>query len=133
MITPHRQQGASLFMTVIFLILLGFFSVFALKVAPVYYNHYSVSRILNHLDENADKIKSSSLASQAQGPVLIKKAIIAQAAVNNIDLSNDNVAIKKDNSNYMVTVNFTSKTSLFYGIELLIHYNKSVILTNYGA
>jgi len=111
-----RQKGLTLvgFLSVLFLI--GFFSLLALKIGPVYLEHYKVASSLESLKTEND----IALKSREEILTLLQR----RWQVNSVErVTAKDVKITKQGSYLKVQVAYDVAEHLFGNVDALLHFN----------
>jgi len=111
-----RQKGLTLvgFLSVLFLI--GFFSLLALKIGPVYLEHYKVASSLESLKTEND----IALKSREEILTLLQR----RWQVNSVErVTAKDVKITKQGSYLKVQVAYDVAEHVFGNVDALLHFN----------
>ena len=103
--------------TVLFLI--GFFSFLAIKLIPIYLEHYSVQSIIKSLNEEPMITKKS--------PAQIRKLIMKRLKINSIyDFKKDYLKIKKAGGVLTVSVVYDVREPMIGNVDILVSFKEKV-------
>ena len=116
----RRQKGLGYTGYLIVLAVSIFIGLFAIKVGPFYFEHWTVTAVAEGLVENEE------IMSQPRSKVY---QYINQAyRQNNLwDLeAEDTISLKRDGKlGYLVTVQYERRANLFHNIDLVTSFNES--------
>ena len=114
-----REQGLTFLSFLVLLFIIGFFTLLAVKIGPVYLDHYKVVSTLEAL--KSDK----NLASRTRDEILT--SLERRWDIDMIDsVSKDNVAITKDSRRLKVEVAYDVAKPILGNVEALIHFNDAI-------
>jgi hypothetical protein len=114
-----REQGLTFLSFLVLLLIIGFFTLLAVKIGPVYLDHYKVVSTLEAL--KSDK----NLASRTRDEILT--SLERRWDIDMIDsVSKDNVAITKDSRRLKVEVAYDVAKPILGNVEALIHFNDAI-------
>ncbi len=121
---PIRQRGLSFFGWLLAMMVLGSLITVGLKLIPSYIDHHTMSGILDSVAEER------GMASKRQYE--LEDTIKKRFRVNNIRDFNhkDNLQIKRGKSGVKVILDYEVRVPLFYNVDLVARFDKSVSLRN---
>lgn len=116
------QRGASLWMTLVIVGILGFAAIFGLKLIPMYLEWWKVEKSVN-----------SALQSGVEGAT---KRAITTAIVRRLDIDgvrrmternlHEFMTIKKRSASVTVVIDYEASDVLFGNVSLVTHFEKTV-------
>ena len=113
------QRGASIWMVMLMVIVLGFAAIFALKLVPIYLEWFKVEKALEGtLDAGA-----GGLTRQA-----IKDSVIRRLDINEVRRFNavnfeKNFTISKKGQRVTIEAHYDAEESLFYNIFVVVKFD----------
>jgi Tfp pilus assembly major pilin PilA len=115
-----KQDGMSLTGYIISIALLAFFVTIALKLVPVYIEHYYVVHSLERLQAEA-----STLPEQE-----IKSRLMKDFSINDVDtVDRKQINVRRvDSKTIDVSIEYDVQRQLIANIDVLIHFSNSVEL-----
>ncbi len=120
--TLHRQKGMTGVGWLIVLLILGFVVYTALKLYPIYYDHFLISSSMNAL--------TSQSGVSAKRPAEIKKSLLKQLNINGVrDLDPDDIYVSVEKGVVELQVQYERRTSFMGNIDLVASFDKSVEFT----
>ena len=116
-----RQQGLTFISWLVILVVLGFFVMIALKVTPVYMEHYAIKAALQGL-------KNEPLISRK--PVTeIRKMLMRRLDLNSINyLTKDQILIGRKGGITTVQIKYEERRKVAGNLSLVISFDDSVEL-----
>jgi hypothetical protein len=123
MMEPGRyQKGASLWMVMLFVIVLGFAAVFGLKLIPIYLEWWKVEKAVSGALQpgvGAQSIKEINIA-------IVRRLDIDEVRrMTNANLAEYMTITKKGNT-VTVDINYDAVEPLFGNLSVLAHFEKSL-------
>jgi hypothetical protein len=123
MMEPGRnQKGASLWMVMLFVVVLGFAAVFGLKLIPIYLEWWKVEKAVAGALQSgvgAQSLKEINIA-------IVRRLDIDEVRrMTNANLSEYMTITKKANS-VTVDINYDVVEPLFGNLSVLAHFEKSI-------
>lgn len=117
----HHQTGMSTYTTIIFVLLIGFAAMFAMKVGMPILDNWTVQKILNQVKDEPDV--------RAWSNEDIRKTISKKFDVNRIEHINvkDDVKITNEGAVRRIKANYDAKVPFFGNIYLLIKFEENVV------
>lgn len=119
-----KQAGVTLIGFIFFAIAICVLGLLAMRIAPVYINHYRVVHA-------AKSLRSLPKSVLSQSPIMVastlRNKLTSQLYVNGIkSVKAKNIKIKYKSNKYSVMVNYEVKKPLFYNMTLLFDFNTKV-------
>jgi len=113
-----HQNGMTYLGMLIMLIVIAFFAVVLIKVAPLYMEHFKVK---SSLDSLAQETKDSQ--STLSSPPEIMKQLFNRLGINDVThVARDDVNITKEGHKTVVTVDYEARVHLFYNIDVVARF-----------
>lgn len=123
----QQQRGASLWSVSVIVIAVGFFALLAMRLVPVYYEHYTIAKALDTLQQKYVTKIESQPATRSN----LLQSLQRILNVNGIRrLKADNIKITWNNHSYTVTVAYTAQVKMMGNVRTLIDFNNSVVIPN---
>ncbi|MDH5231536.1 MAG: DUF4845 domain-containing protein [Gammaproteobacteria bacterium] len=115
-----KQAGISLIGLIFGLIGLIYIVLLAIRIVPVYTEHYAIKSVLNSLRIEDPK--------NITAPIKIEDMLIRRFSVNNIThVGRDHIFIEaRANKKYSVSIRYDVKVSLFGNLSLLANFDDQV-------
>lgn len=106
-----------------------FLGLFAMRIIPVYIQHYNVVQALNGLHSLPQEATVSDDSSSNE--ISLKKSLQKQFEIDNInDITDNNIVITPHSSNqYTVTIKYQVTRPLIGNIDLLFNFENSTEVT----
>lgn len=119
--TVRFQKGASLWMVLLFVVVLGFGAVFGLKLIPIYMEWWKVDRAV----EGALQAGSGSSSKRDIAQAIVRRLDIDE--VRRIDNRNidEFMTITKRGEKITVAINYDAVEPLFGNLSVLAHFEKT--------
>lgn len=126
----RRERGITLIGFVMVCALVGFFGLIAMKLTPIYMRYLSVRQSMNSLTQQ-EFWSEGQIMNEFEVKTQIRKAFDRFLEVNEVrNLTARDLEIKrKRGEGFEVAISYDEKTSLFANIELLVHFDKKVVIT----
>lgn len=122
----HRRKQSGMTGTgwLVVLLIIGFFMMLVIKLAPVYMENYSVKTVLESLKEEP------GITQKSAGEV--REMIQRRLKVNGVyDMARDAIKIKKDGGVMNVEINYQVIKPMAGNVEVLITFSDSIrLVTN---
>ncbi|MBL1432788.1 MAG: DUF4845 domain-containing protein [Gammaproteobacteria bacterium] len=116
MLTINKQQGFSLWGVLILFALLAFFATIGLSLYPVYYEYFSVSSIMNRIQDEKFETKSQ-----------IVKRLSATMQIDNVRrLGLDAFDIKKTKTGFTVTLDYEDRVEMMGNVDAIAKFHKEI-------
>ena len=121
---PVRQRGLSFFGWLLTIMVLGSVITVGLKLIPPYIDHHKMSGVLDSMAEE------SGMANKRRYE--LEDMINKRFRVNNIRDFNhkDNLQVKRGKSGVEVILDYEVRVPLFYNLDLIARFDKSVSFKN---
>ena len=121
MLTRKRQQGLTFISWLVILVVVGFFVLIALKVTPVYMEHFSVKAAL-------ESLKNEPLISRK--PVSeIRKMLNRRLDMNSIySLTKDQILIDRRGGVTTVRIKYEERRNIIGNMSLVMSFDDSIEL-----
>ena len=121
MLTRKRQQGLTFISWLVILVVIGFFVLIALKVTPVYMEHFSVKAAL-------ESLKNEPLISRK--PVSeIRKMLNRRLDMNSIySLTKDQILIDRRGGVTTVRIKYEERRNIVANMSLVMSFDDSIEL-----
>ncbi len=100
----------------------------AMRVIPVYIEHYTITRALNNLSTISSKEMSSELV---ENDAIVKRTILKQLEIDNINyITEANITVEPSSENKMtVRIQYQVNRPFIANISLLFNFNDSLEVT----
>ncbi|MCU7845840.1 MAG: DUF4845 domain-containing protein [Candidatus Thiodiazotropha sp. (ex Monitilora ramsayi)] len=117
----QRQQGLTFISWLMILIVMGFMVMVALKITPVYLDHFAVR-------ESLESLKSEPLIGRKQISE-IRKLLMRRLDINNIrHLNKDDFTIRRSGGITMVQVKYEERREIIGNLSLVMTFDDSIEL-----
>lgn len=117
----QKQQGITFISWLVILVVLGFMVMVALKITPVYLDHFAVKKSL-------ESLQSEPLIGRKQLKD-IRKMLLRRLDINNIrHLNKDHITIKRSGGITRVEIKYEEKRDLVGNLSLLMSFDDSIEL-----
>ncbi len=116
--TIEWQRGMTMSSFIGVLMIIVLLSTVAIKLVPVYIEHFSVTSSLNNLALEGKSGKESKAS--------IRNRLLRQFSINNIDLNRDVITVKSMRNKDLVTVAYEVRKPLFGNIDLVVSFSDSI-------
>jgi len=121
-----KQQGITLIGMLFVVVSIGFICLVVLKITPVYIQHYSVTKTMDSLVGLVKK-KSDGLATIS--PRKIKEKLLEQLNINSIyGINPRDIKISQKKASYIVQLKYDTFIKMFFNLDVVIHYDHSVVV-----
>lgn len=121
MINKHRQSGMTGTGWLVVLMVVGFFAMLVIKLAPVYMEHFSVKTVLESLKEEP-KITQKS-------PGEVRSLIQRRLKVNGVyEMDKDAIKIKRDGGVMDVEITYQVTRKMVGNVDVLLSFSDSIKL-----
>ena len=119
----HRQRGMTGAGWLLVLVLIGFFSLLTIKLAPIYMQNYTIKTVLASLEEEP-LITKKSVGE-------IRKMIKRRLKVNGVyEMDKDAITITRDGGVTTVDISYEVQENMAGNIDLLVFFSDSVELVS---
>jgi type II secretory pathway pseudopilin PulG len=113
-----RQNGMTYLGMLIMLIVIAFFAIVLIKVAPLYMEDLKVKSSLDSLAQEA-KDSQSTLTSASE----IMKQLFNRLGINDVThVARENVKITNEGHKTVITVDYEARVHLFYNIDVVARF-----------
>lgn len=125
----RQQKGITLTGFIMVCVLVGFFGMVAMRLTPIYLRYMSVRQSMNSLTQQEFWTEGQML-NEFEVKTQIRKAFDRFLEVNEVrNLTARDLEIKrKRGEGFEVAISYDEKTPLFFNIELLVHFDKKVLI-----
>lgn len=121
MYDKQRQRGLTFISWLVILIVLGFFIMVALKITPVYLEHYAVKQSLESL-KNEPFIGRKSVVD-------IRKMLMNRLDMNNVrHLKKDQISISRAGGVTTIAINYEERRPVIGNLSLVMTFGDSIEL-----
>jgi Tfp pilus assembly protein PilE len=120
--TVKRQKGMTAIAMIFVLAMIGFFAMVAIRLFPIYLEHFSVASHLNSLAEEA------SIKDKSNREILstLKKRFDIDDVKN---VKEENIFIERNKNNSMViAVEYEVRTPVFGNIDMMVSFIDEVVV-----
>jgi hypothetical protein len=124
----HKTKGISLIKFVISLVILIFFAYLIRRLAPMYFEYFSVVEVMEQ--ESRDLNKAMRSLDQIHQDLAIKFDT-QYIDTNNVPLTA--ITLTQEDGVSALRVNYERRVPLFYNLDIVGTFDKSIKLTNAGA
>ena len=113
----RRQNGMTYLGMLIMLIVIAFFAIVMIKVAPLYLEHFKVQ---SSLDSLAQESKDGQPLSSPQE---IEKHLFNRLGVNDVQhVTRKDIKITREGRKTVVVVDYEARVTLFDNLDLVAHF-----------
>jgi len=113
----RRQNGMTYLGMLIMLIVIAFFAIVLIKVAPLYMEHFKVKSSLDSLAQEA-KDNQSVLS-----PIEVEKHLLSRLSINDVQhVTKDNIKITREGRKMVVEVDYEARVTLFDNLDLIARF-----------
>lgn len=116
----RQQAGFSLVLVAVLLGLLGFAGLFALRVAPLYFDHWVIQEVFADLEASPD-------ALEGQTPRQIRRDIDTKLRVNSLSnlFDRDALDIDRNGRQWLLTLAYERRVGFVSNIDLVVRFDAS--------
>jgi len=115
-VNPARQQGASLWGTMLMVGLIGLALTMALKIAPAYMTNNIIANAINGIIANND-IKTMAITE-------IRNDLMRTVRTNRIEgFDPGDVTVVRENNLEYIDINYERRVHLMYNIDAVVVFN----------
>jgi hypothetical protein len=119
--TLRRQQGLTLISWLVILMMVGFFIMLGLRLAPVYMQNYTVKNILTDLQQEP-------LISR-KPPGEIRQMLLRRFDINGIEnLGRENIKVSRAGGKTKVEVAYETRQHIAGNVDVVVTFNESLDL-----
>ena len=113
----NRQNGMTYLGMLIMLIVIAFFAIVLIKVAPLYMEHFKVKSSLDSLAQEA-KDDQTVLSPQE-----IEKHLLNRLSINDVQhVTKNNIKISREGRKTVVVVDYEARVTLFNNLDLVARF-----------
>lgn len=100
---------------------IAFFAIIAIKVGPLYLNHFNVVKIVKGVADNADYANAS--------PQEIRTTLERRWDIDYVNqLDDKDVKIKRGPKGRMLSYDYEARVNLFYNVFVVIHFKDDFVM-----
>ena len=112
-----RQSGLSYTAFLVILSVSIFIGLFAIKIGPIYFEYYTVTKIVDDLNENEEVL--------AQSRQQVLRHVSQAYRMNSLWSlkAEDTVVLMRDGSHYKVGIKYAQRAKLFGNIDLITSFD----------
>ena len=112
-----RQNGMTYLGMLVLLIVIAFFAVVLIKVAPLYMEHFKVR---SSLDSLAEEAKDSQTA---MSPQELEVHLLNRLNINDVEhVTKENIKISREGRKTVVEVDYEARVNLFDNLDLVAKF-----------
>jgi hypothetical protein len=117
----RRQRGITLITWLVIFMVIGFFIMLGLRLAPIYMHNYSVKNIITDLQ------KEPLISRKPVGE--IRTMLMRRFDINGIeDLGRDNIKITRTGGTTKVEVVYETRQHIAGNVDVVVMFNESIDL-----
>ena len=114
-VSLKRQHGMGWFGLTLVLAAIGFLALVAIKVGPLYSNHFVLVRAVKAVADDAELGRAE--------PMRIRSALEKRWDVDYIDQIDDkDIRIKRSRSGRVLAYDYEARVNLFYNVYVVVHF-----------
>ncbi|MCF6338266.1 MAG: DUF4845 domain-containing protein [Gammaproteobacteria bacterium] len=119
---PHRQQGLTAISVVLILAMIGFFATIAIRLFPIYMEHFSVVSHLESLTEEAD------ITEKTNGEIL--STLNKRFSIDDVkNVTDENIFIERNKDGSMlIAIEYEVRTPALGNIDMVVSFVDEVEL-----
>ena len=119
---PHRQQGLTAISIIVIIAMIGFFAMIAIRLFPIYMEHFSVKSHLKGLSEEVD------IKSKTNGEILDK--LNKRFDIDDVKhVKNDNIFIERQKDGSMtIAIEYEVRTPAIANVDMVVSFVDEVVL-----
>lgn len=111
----HKQKGMTMIGWMFTLAIVGFFVIFGLRLAPLYYDYFTLRNVLDEIASEA------SDAGMSQGQIW--RTLEKRLDMNYIDyITQDHLKLKRQGKKTDITLDYKAERPLFGNIALVVDF-----------
>ena len=115
----QRQRGLTMISWAIIMAVIAFFAMMAIRLFPVYMEHFSVVSSMTSLVADED--------ARGKSPLEIQTRLFKRFEVNDVtSVTADDVTITRDGEANTVNIVYDVQVPFLYNIDFLVHFNDTV-------
>lgn len=117
--TPYRQRGVSIPALIALLIVIGFVVTIGIRIAPVYFNYYTLVSLVKSVHEDP------TFRDESTGQ--IREVLNKRMRINEVDdLGYDVVEIKRPGGGVVFDIAYEVRRPFVGNIDLVVSFNRRV-------
>ena len=118
-----KQRGMTAIGWVLVLMLIGFFALIGLSLAPIYIDNFTVASVLN------DMKQEPGVGAQSMGE--INNTIMKRLDINSVtDVTRDDIFIERSGGETTITIQYEVRKNLMGNVDLVVSFDKAVTVNN---
>jgi len=119
---PHRQQGLTAISVILILAMIGFFATIAIRLFPIYMEHFSVASHLESLVEEA------GITEKTNGEIL--DTLSKRFSIDDVkNVTNEHIFIERDKDGSMViAIEYEVRTPALGNVDMVVSFVDEVKL-----
>lgn len=115
-VSIYNQQGMSLVSWLIVLSMLGFIGLFVLRLAPLYFDYYTIKDVV---EDVAGEIHNDSVSK-----IQVWKKLSKRLNVNYIDyITSDDLSMIRDKTGTHITLDYKKMEHFMGNIDLVVNFS----------
>jgi Domain of unknown function (DUF4845) len=112
-----RQDGMTYLGMLILLIVIAFFAIVLIKVAPLYMEYFKVKSSLDSL------VQDTKDNQAALSPAEIESSLLKRLSINDVQhVTKDDIKITREGRKTVVVVDYEARVTLFDNIDLVARF-----------
>lgn len=115
----QRQSGMTYMGMLVLLIVIAFFAVVAIKVAPLYMANFKVKSVLSSMKDERD------IATMP--PAEIEKRIMSRLDINDVEIKRDDLKIVRAPNKTVITLNYEARVRLFANLDVVANFQDNSV------
>jgi len=113
----RRQNGMTYLGMLIMLIVIAFFAIVLIKVAPLYMEHFKVKSSLDSLAQEAKDDQS------VLSPIEVEKHLLNRLSINDVQhVTKNDIKITREGRKMVVEVDYEARVTLFDNLDLVARF-----------
>jgi len=113
----RRQNGMTYLGMLIMLIVIAFFAIVLIKVAPLYMEHFKVKSSLDSLAQEAKDDQS------VLSPIEVEKHLLNRLNINDVQhVTKNDIKITREGHKMVVEVDYEARVTLFDNLDLVARF-----------
>jgi len=119
---PHRQQGLTAISVVLILAMIGFFAMIAIRLFPIYVEHFSV---VSHLESLAEE---TGITKKTNGEIL--STLNKRFSIDDVkNVTDENIFIERNKDGSMlIAIEYEVRTPALGNIDMVVSFVDEVTL-----
>ena len=124
---PKRQQGLTLISWIFVLALIGFLVLIALRMFPIYTNHFSIQGSLSSLAEERDlyELRKEQVLTLLERRMHVNRVQGFKPEHLTLEL--------KDNGNKVIRIEYEDRRPMMANVDVVVKFSDEIIVTRSGA